>query len=105
LFSGGNSKGRKGQRSIGGCAPVGDGSVGIHSAWVRVTTLQMRVIEGGETRLTIGPSRAPFGVSIFGQFGDVDSADIDFGEVDLTLSGTPRRDADIKSRAQRRFRN
>jgi len=97
LFSMKDASEHTGQVSVGGCAPLADGSVGLDTAWVRVATLRMRAVGRGETDLMVGPSQAPFGVSMFGQFGDLNPAFIDYGQTGLSLSGGPARSPRTKS--------
>jgi len=104
LFSVSSSTAREGRLPVGGCAPLGDGTVGVDTAWVRVATLRMNVIGEGVTRLTVGPSQAPFGVSIFGRFGNLAKTNIDFGGAGLSLSSVSpdTRKLKLRRRAEAR---
>lgn len=98
---GGGTAHSDGRRSVGGCAPLGDGSVGVDSPWVRVATVRMRVTGGGRTHLTVGPSPQPFGVSLFGRFGELDPSQIDFLGTDIVLGQTSVSPRDKGSRSDR----
>lgn len=105
LFAVRQAEGRVGGSRVGGCAPLGDGGVGVASAWVRVATVRLYVVDAGETALTVKSSAAPFGVSISGRFGDLDPSQIDFGGADVVLgpsSGpTLRRKSRTRGRSHR----
>lgn len=57
--------------ALGGCAAVGDGTLGLVSTWVRVARLRMVAIEEGHATIAVKPSEAPFGVSLYGRMGDL----------------------------------
>jgi hypothetical protein len=77
--------------TVGGCVPLGNGSVGL-GEWVRVATLYMQARAAGHVRITTGPARVPYGIAIFDQAGDLDASQVDFGERRLSiLSVAPER--------------
>ncbi len=77
-------------QAVGGCAPLGDGSIGTDGGWVRVATVRMRVGLRGTAAVTVAPAFRPFGVSLHGRLGDVPPSQIKFGGVTLNL-GAARR--------------
>jgi len=86
LFSRGSADASTGLiTAIGGCAPVGEGTLGSQSNWVRVATLRVRALDVGYATVTAKPSYGPFGVSVFGRFGDLPSQQIEFGSTELRI--------------------
>lgn len=73
--------------SVGGCVTPGDHTVGIDTDWVRVATLRMSALRPGVTAMTTGPSSAPLGISIVGEFGTLETSQIDFEDLELTVYG------------------
>lgn len=65
--------------SVGGCAPLGDGSVGVTAAWVKLATVSMQALEAGDIHLSTSAAEQPLGISLFGRFDEVDPTMIDFG--------------------------
>jgi len=74
-------------QALGGCAPLGYGGLGAGSTWARVATLRMRAIGQGLATVTAASSYGPYGVSVFGRFGDLPQEQITFGELRLSLRG------------------
>jgi hypothetical protein len=94
-FAGGDLDDDAGKvRSVGGCAPLGDGSVGVATTWVRIATLGMQAQKTDKIRLGTSAADAPFGISLFGRFDEIQPGAIDFGgetvRVPSKLSGTER---------------
>jgi len=71
--------------SLGGCAAVGDDTMGVSSSWVRVATLRMIAVKSGRTTLSMQPSEAPFGVSLYGRFGDLPQAQLSYEPATVEL--------------------
>lgn len=76
--------------AVGGCASLGSTQLGDPSSWVRIGSVKMRTSDLGVTMVRVGPSLRPLGVSIAGQPGDVDSANLLFGSVEIEVMGTAR---------------
>ena len=72
-------------RSLGGCTEPGADLVGVEPAWARVATLTAAFKTNGGVTLRTGPAGATFGISVFGSFGNLDSARIAFGRLELVL--------------------
>ncbi len=76
-------------RSLGGCAPLGIGNLGIEPAWVRVAIVRVRATHPGNGRLAAQPSGRPFGVSLFGGSEGFEASSIAFGRAEVRI--VPRR--------------
>ena len=73
--------------AVGGCAPLGEASLGTGSNWAKVATLKMHVRRAGRAVLQTSPSHGAYGVSIVNRFGDLDSSQIEFNGTELRLRG------------------
>ncbi len=79
--------------ALGGCAPLGVGSLGVDSTWVRIATLSVRVKPSSSATLApsdsvlveTGPSAGAYQIAIFNS-GALDVSDIEFGSVRVSLS-------------------
>ena len=69
--------------ALGGCAPLGEDTLGVSSTWVLVATLQMRVLRSGATVIETSPSEGPLKVSIFNRSGDLNDSQVRFGRTKL----------------------
>lgn len=89
--------------ALGGCAPLGDGTMGAGSTWVRVATLRMRALGVGFATVSAGPSYGPYGVSVFGRFGDLSQDQLEFGEAGLNLRNrrVPENKRNLRTRGSR----
>jgi hypothetical protein len=93
--------------ALGGCAPLGEGTLGTNATWVRVAAVRVqgRATEaadgdagpvdhrtrlsprpGGLTLVQTHPAAAPFGVAIFGRFGDLSTGQVGYGQLKLRIS-------------------
>ncbi len=90
-FKAGTIRQDRGQlSSIGGCAAVGDGMMGVDSPWVRVATVTMRAVAAGPVSVVLSPSKQPYGVSLFNRFGDLPVTQIELGSATLDVQAMPR---------------
>jgi len=71
--------------SLGGCAALGEASLGLTSHWVRVATLRIHATRPGRAVMKTGAAQQPYGVAMFGTFGDVDPSLIGFGDVSINV--------------------
>ncbi|MFQ5463810.1 MAG: S8 family serine peptidase, partial [Phycisphaerae bacterium] len=83
--------------SLGGCAAPGEASLGLASHWVRVATLRLHATRPGRVAIKTGAAQQPYGVAMFGTFGDVDPSLIGFGDVVINV-----RQADVLRRGLRK---
>ncbi|MFQ5494718.1 MAG: hypothetical protein ACE5EX_04995 [Phycisphaerae bacterium] len=72
--------------ALGGCAALGEGRLGSASTWVRVATVRVRARGSGLTTVTAVPSHRPYGVSVFGRFGDLYAGQVEFGEIAFRIA-------------------
>ncbi len=85
-FAGGRMDNTAGSVSaLGGCLSPGKEGYGADSTWVRVATLEMRVLRRGPTAISAGPAGQIYGVSILNRFGNIDPELIDFGGLTVQL--------------------
>ena len=65
--------------------------VGNDGGWVRVASAQLRPDRSGKLNVSAIPSAQPFGISLMGEFSDVDASLIEFGTTTLTIKGETSR--------------
>ncbi len=73
-------------RTTGGCAAPGASGLGVQSTWVRVTTLRVRAESPGTLDVAIVPASEPYGVSVVGEFGSIDSSRVEYGGTSLSVT-------------------
>jgi hypothetical protein len=71
--------------AVGGCAPLGEGRLGVDSAWVRVAILKMRAQQVGLASVVPMSAGELYGISLFGEFGNLDLSEIEFKGLNLKL--------------------
>jgi hypothetical protein len=84
----------------GGCATIGEQTLGSDGLWVRVSTVLLRADRPGPLGLNARPSGRPFGISIVGEFTDVDGSLIDFSSTNVTIRGKATRPAQGRTKGQ-----
>jgi hypothetical protein len=72
--------------SVGGCALLGEDTLGLN-AWVRAATVKMHVRGRGTTVVETSQSTGGYGVAILNRLGTLDTSHIAFGEIALDLPG------------------
>jgi hypothetical protein len=83
---------RIGVVKVGGCAALGESTLGTGQTWVRVGTLSMHGVlpvkplqAASGPVVKTGPAAAPYGISIFNRFGDLSAEQIKFGSVPVRI--------------------
>jgi hypothetical protein len=84
-------------KRAGGCANLGEQSLGGDGLWVRVATIVLRAERQGPFQVDAAPSDRPFGIAIVGEFEDVDASLIEFGSVQMTIDGKSGRPARVRA--------
>jgi hypothetical protein len=78
--------GRTGQAlAVGGCATLGETSLGVDSVWVRVAVLRAFARTSGGATITLESAGDLYGVSIVGRHGNVEVSEIVFEGLDLQI--------------------
>jgi hypothetical protein len=85
-------------RAVGGCASLGERSLGTEETWIRVATVTARAQALGRGTLRAGPSDMIHGVALIGEFANVDPARIDFDAVNLIVESKTHAVRDRKTR-------
>ncbi|UCE58164.1 MAG: DNRLRE domain-containing protein [Phycisphaerales bacterium] len=83
-------------QAVGGCAPLGEGRLGVDFAWVRVAILKVRAERSGLATVVPASAGELYGISLFGEFGNLDLSEIEFNELRLKLY----RSKPIRNRAR-----
>ena len=86
LFAHGQVEGAAGVvRAVGGCAPLGERSLGTAGTWVRVASVRMRSRQAGMAALRATASTGPYGVAILNCFGDLEGAQLTLGTASVEI--------------------
>jgi len=91
--------------TVGGCAALGDATLGVTSNWVRVAVLRMLAIGQGRPRVSVQASQPPFGVSVVGRFGDLPETRVSYESAVGDLTVTSGADDSVPSAKLRRYRD
>ena len=86
LFAHGQVEGAAGVvRAVGGCAPLGERSLGTEGTWVRVASVRMRSRQVGVAALAATASTGPYGVALLNHFGDLEGAQLTLGTASVEI--------------------
>jgi len=72
-------------RAVGGCALLGERSLGTDGTWARVATITARAEAPGTGTLRADPSDPIHGIALVGEFANVNSGQIDFDDINLVV--------------------
>jgi hypothetical protein len=70
--------------ALGGCAPLGEDSLGVGS-WVRVATLRVSGRQAGLATVRTAPSTDGYGIAVLNQLGLLDAPEIECGASSFRL--------------------
>lgn len=71
--------------AVGGCAPLGEATLGTGGAWVCVARLQFRAASSGPAEVRSLPARLPYGVAVVNRFGELTESQVEFGQTTLRI--------------------
>jgi hypothetical protein len=70
---------------LGGCAPLGEQTLGAAGRWARVATLTVRLSRVDTVRLALQPAQAGYGVAVLGELGLLAADEVEYGACDLRI--------------------
>jgi hypothetical protein len=70
---------------LGGCAPLGEQTLGAAGRWARVATLTVRPSRADTVRLGLQPAQAGYGVAMLGELGLLEADEVEYGACDLRV--------------------
>ncbi len=86
LFAHGTTGPAKGLlEAVGGCAPLGEATLGTGDAWVCVARLQFRATSPGPAEVRTIPARPPYGVAVINRFGELTDSQVNYGTAALRI--------------------